>query len=268
MYDPLQRSYDVHPLNARAIQRRLSRQGKTMPTALDLALDPETDITDQNHIGGLATVIQLAEAASVTSRSLVCDLGGGLGGPARCLATLFGCNVHVIDSSLRRCQDADDLNALVRLAHKVTVECGDIRTMTVRGSFDVLWGQSSWTHLDNIADVLTRWMAILARGGRLACEDMFIVRQPDDLEHRKLADLKTIWSCRIPTRGTWNDLLQASGCAIETFDDLTFLLEPHLSRLLRSGQEPEDSERRGWMLALELSRSGVLGYGRWIGIRN
>ena len=34
-----------------------------MPTALDLAIDPETDITDQNHIGGLATVIQLAQLA-------------------------------------------------------------------------------------------------------------------------------------------------------------------------------------------------------------
>src|SRR5215208_6229827 len=171
MNEPLQRSYDVHPLNARAIQRRLARQGKTMPTQLDLALDPETDITDQNHIGGMAAVIQLAEAACITSGSAVCDLGGGLGGSARCLAALFGCRVHVIDNSLRRCQDASDLNALVRLADKVSVECGDVRTMRVSGSYDILWGQSAWIHWDDIGGVLTQWSAALSSGGRLACED-------------------------------------------------------------------------------------------------
>ncbi len=96
--------YRNHPLQEEAILTRVrARGGATAPiTELDLAQDRKTEITDQNHVGGLLFVKQLASKAGVTAETFVLDLGSGLGGSARYLAHMFGCRVHGIDFSSER----------------------------------------------------------------------------------------------------------------------------------------------------------------------
>jgi MPBQ/MSBQ methyltransferase len=54
---------------------------------------------DQFHIRGRDATLELARLAGITSEMRVLDAGGGLGGPARTLASEFGCIVEVLNLS-------------------------------------------------------------------------------------------------------------------------------------------------------------------------
>lgn len=72
-----------------------------------LHIDDLTPV-DQFHLGGRAATLQLIGRAGLTPDMHVLDVGGGLGGPARTLATQAGCTVTVLDLSeeLQRRRDA------------------------------------------------------------------------------------------------------------------------------------------------------------------
>ncbi len=52
---------------------------------------------DQVHIRGREATLELAYRTGMTSGTRALDVGGGLGGPARTLASEFGCTVEVLD---------------------------------------------------------------------------------------------------------------------------------------------------------------------------
>ena len=54
---------------------------------------------DQFHTRGLAATTELAKLAGITAGMSVLDVGSGLGGPARFLATTYGCRVTGVDLS-------------------------------------------------------------------------------------------------------------------------------------------------------------------------
>jgi hypothetical protein len=62
-----------HPLTERTIRARVERQGihADVLTEWHLAIDPQLELTDQHHPGGVQAVLDLAVAARITSTSLV-----------------------------------------------------------------------------------------------------------------------------------------------------------------------------------------------------
>src|ERR1700676_1461757 len=90
--DDVRELYKNRPLRQETIFGRLRRQGKPLNslTELDLALDEQAEITDQNHVGGLAFTAELAGLAGITPATRVVALGRGLGGAAGVLAHLYG----------------------------------------------------------------------------------------------------------------------------------------------------------------------------------
>src|ERR1700735_2762265 len=54
---------------------------------------------DQFHTRGMAATIELGEALAIQPGASVIDIGSGLGGPSRYLATKFDCAVKGIDLS-------------------------------------------------------------------------------------------------------------------------------------------------------------------------
>jgi protein-L-isoaspartate O-methyltransferase len=268
--------YQGHPLSAETIIARLRKQRGTLKgiTELDLAEDDTTGITDQNHIGGLDSVKQLASASGITAESRVLDVGAGLGGSSRVLAYLFGCRVHGIELSEQRCEDARQLTQLVGLEDLVYVEYGDFLTIEPPSQeFDVVWGQSAWVHIEDKEKLVARGVSALADGGRLAFEDSYLKRAPRKSEEQEALDaLSYYWRAHIVSEEYWTNLIEQEFLTVQTAQDLTEQLVEscvHPLRLHESGKVvfPE-VEVQGWSLGKRLAETGLLGYMRMVAVKH
>jgi cyclopropane fatty-acyl-phospholipid synthase-like methyltransferase len=260
--------YDKHPLQERTIlDRVLTRQGRlTQLSEIDLAVDSTTEITDQNHIGGLTFVKELGTLSGVNSRSRVLDLGSGLGGSARALALNFGCRVHGIDFSPKRHREARRLTRLVGLGKLVSFQCADIETVDVpTNSFDVLWGQSAWAHVRDKRKFIRRWSNALKKGGRVAMEDAFLMNRPrTDQERAWIADLEYQWKAYLTTVDAWREILTSESFVITSLTDQSKEMYRYYKRLMAALQSSTatNEEASSWSNALRLHGVGVLVYYR------
>jgi hypothetical protein len=91
----------IHHYGRKDIRPRLEAALKDAGLG-DGTLSP-TDLAplDQFHTRGLVATTELADAAGVESDYAVIDVGSGLGGPSRYLATRFGCLFKVSISARR-----------------------------------------------------------------------------------------------------------------------------------------------------------------------
>ena len=268
--------YSLHPLRAETILARLERTGADLSrlTELQLAVDPETELTDQNHSGGVQSVLELALAAGVTASSTVVDIGCGLGGSARVLAALIGCRVIGIERDESRYRDARRLTALVTLDPRVSIRHEDALTggVTLR-DVDVLWGQDAWIHFPSPADFLARWIPALGARGRVAMVDAFLVRRPaGGDEEGLLAELEDLWGAHLTTVEAWRCAFETHGCRVVHVRDVTVRTIADFSNLVTvSSIWPEgtasDAEKQGWARALEAFARGLLGSFRIVAAR-
>lgn len=179
--------YDDHPINEAAVldaahERRISARAATL-SAEDLF-----DF-DQDHYGGVAAVQALARRIGATPGGRVLDIGAGLGGPARFLATRYACRVVAVELHAGRASSALRLNRRVGLAGVVQVVRADARRLPFRnGSFDACISQETLLHVDDKAAVLADCRRVLAPGGRLAFSDWIATGRLDDGERRRLHD--------------------------------------------------------------------------------
>src|SRR5258708_36073257 len=109
--------YKKHPLRRETILARIRKQRKSLEgiSELDLASDPDSATTDQNHVGGIGFVAELAKAARINSATRVVDLGCGLGGSMRVLSYLYGCKTVGYDTSEERIAEARHFAHLVNV---------------------------------------------------------------------------------------------------------------------------------------------------------
>ena len=259
--------YESHPLSLYTIVNRLRASGADMSvlTEADLAIDNATELTDQNHIGGLSFVRQLAEHAGVTPKSKVLDLGCGLGGSARALAWMFGCRVHGIDFSATRCQHARRLNQLVGLTRLVSVQCGDFMTAQVPTEhFDVVWGQSAWCHISDRTTLIRRWSQALKLGGRIAIEDAVLLMEPAPHVRRILSRLEGQWKAYLVPIADWLGSLRAAGFTVRRVEDVSAAMIDHFAGLIKASHEAPIKETIAWKDAVRLGECGIIGYMRLI----
>lgn len=262
--------YRRHPVREQRILARLRATGKDLRrlTPRDLAEDPATCITDQNHVGGSRSVVALAEAVHVGRDDVVLDLGCGLGGSARLLAHQFGCRVDGIDISRQRVREGNRLNALVGMAHLVHLRRADmLRVAVPRARYDVLWGQSAWTHVADKPHLLNRWLVALRPSGRIALEDVYVKNVPHTAADRRLlSSLERDWHSTLVPLTDWKELLTTAGAVVTLVRDLTPALLKDLEQLERaSSRDVADVptvERRAWLNGLRAAACGLIGYFR------
>lgn len=236
---------------------------------MDLATDESTELTDQNHVGGLPFVKELAQRAGISRESKVLDLGSGLGGAARALAYFFGCNVHGIDLSPKRYREAVSLTELVGLSHLVSFECGDFLSLPVpQKEYDVVWGQGSWIQAQAKGDLVRRWSGALRSGGTVVLEDSYLKRVPDHPSGRLLvARLAQYWKAYVTNLEEWIDAMEGASLTVTLKEDLTSEMINYFSKLLAISQEyggTAENESAAWKLAVRLGEDGVLGYVRLV----
>lgn len=265
--------FAVHPFSEQNILERLRRTNGSLDglTATDLAIDEATELTDQNHVGGMRFVLELAEAVGIDNEHSVLDLGCGLGGSARIIAASYGCQVHGIDVSDKRCREAESLTSRVGLSHLVSFECNDFLAMDVPASrYDILWGQGAWLQIPDKREFVNRWSACLAKRGRVAFEHACLARPARNAsEEAQLADLQSLWQARFIGLRDWLDLLAAAGLTSAHQEDHTRMFVDYYARLAELAETAlagrvAAAESEGWRKARDCAAAGLISYVRLV----
>jgi sarcosine/dimethylglycine N-methyltransferase len=140
----------------------------------DQRLSPE-DLAplDHFHTGGLAASRELMQLAQIGADDRVLDIGAGLGGPARMLASARGCRVDCLELSPDYCAGAALLNRLTGLADQITVHRGSALDLPFPvGSFDVVWMQNVAMNIADKRGLYEEIRRVLKPGGRYAFQEL------------------------------------------------------------------------------------------------
>ncbi|KAA6464515.1 methyltransferase domain-containing protein [Acidobacteria bacterium AB60] len=129
---------------------------------------------DQFHTRGLPATAELAHAAGITAGTRVLDLGCGIGGPARYLASTFGCRVVGVDLSPGFIETATYLSRRTGLSDRVLFEVGDAQRLPFPdAAFDLVFLQHVAMNIADRAALYSEVRRVLAPAGRLATYDIF-----------------------------------------------------------------------------------------------
>ncbi len=125
-----------HGSLTKVIEEGFNRQGKA-PS--DISLD-DMSVIDEFHIGGRQASKEFLDQLRLQERSLVLDVGCGLGGPARFVASQFGCLVSGIDLTHEYVDTGNVLSNWVGLDKKVILQQGSAMALPFPdGQFDAAY---------------------------------------------------------------------------------------------------------------------------------
>lgn len=151
------------------ILRALKETGKDIEHLTPDDLAP----VDEFHSGGRNATVRLAQLAEIHKSQRVLDVGCGIGGPSRYLASKFGCQVNGLDLTAEFVALAGMLAQRTRLADKVTYRQGNALDLPFPdASFDVVWSQNAAMNISDRDRLYGEMRRVLRPGGRLALQDV------------------------------------------------------------------------------------------------
>jgi len=165
----LERHYSAPDIEARILAALrtagLDPQRRLSPEALGAL--------DHFHTGGLRASRELMELAQIRAEDRVLDIGAGLAGPARLLASALGCRVDCLEMSPDFCVGAALLNRLTGLDDRIAVYEGSALAMPFPDdSFDVVWMQNVGMNIADKQRLYEEIYRVLKPGGRYAFQEM------------------------------------------------------------------------------------------------
>jgi ubiquinone/menaquinone biosynthesis C-methylase UbiE len=128
---------------------------------------------DEFHSGGRNATMRLAQLAQINGSERVLDVGCGIGGPSRYLASRFGCRVTGLDLTAGFVALAGMLAQRTRLSDKVTYRQGDALDMPFAdASFDLVWSQNAAMNIADRDRLYAEMRRVLTPSGRLALQEI------------------------------------------------------------------------------------------------
>ncbi len=165
----VQSHYTVEDLGE-AIVKALELEGKdpSQISGSDLAA------VDEFHIRGRESTAQLAELAKLSANTKILDIGSGLGGTARYLATEHSCSVIGIDLTQSYCDVANDLSVRLNLAERTSFQCASALDLPFDDDkFDVVWTEHVQMNIEDKQRFYSEANRVLLPGGKLVFHDIF-----------------------------------------------------------------------------------------------
>ncbi len=235
--DPVSRHYGL-PGVLDIILDALRAEGK------DLAKLAPADLAavDEFHIRGREATVELAALAGVHAGLKVVDVGSGVGGSTRYLASEFGCRVTGIDLTPQYCEAAVQLTRLVGIADGLAgFECGSALQMPFEdAAFDLAWTQHAQMNIADKPRLYREIARVLRPGGRLAFHD--ILAGPGGPPHFPVHWANEPELSFLIAPDALRALLESSGFRVLAWNDTTavataWFLES-MERLRRRGGRP------------------------------
>ena len=137
---------------------------------------------DEVHTRGQEATEELATLTEFTPGLEVVDVGCGIGGPARYLASEFGCRVTGVDLTPGFCAAARELTEVTGLADQVDIHCASALEMPFPDArFDLAWTVQMQMNIQDKSALYREINRVLKPGGRLVFQD--IVQGPAEGLH-------------------------------------------------------------------------------------
>jgi len=161
--------YTVGDLEGR-ILAALKKAGKN---AQSLSVDDLAPV-DEFHIRGRKATEELATMSELRPDMEVLDVGCGVGGTSRHLASTYGCHVTGIDLTEEYCRVAERLSAHVGLGDRTEFRHGSALELPFSdGSFDVVWTEHVQMNIEDKKKFYSEMRRVMKPGGQLAFHDIF-----------------------------------------------------------------------------------------------
>lgn len=128
---------------------------------------------DHFHTGGLRASRELLEMARIRAEDRVLDIGAGLAGSARLLASVVRCHVDCIEMSPDYCAGAILLNQLTGLDDRIQVHQGSALDLPFPDdSFEIVWMQNVGMNIADKHKLYAEIFRVLKPGGRYGFQEM------------------------------------------------------------------------------------------------
>ena len=167
---------------AAAVEQHYSQSGLThriLAALGDAGLDPASlsyaDLAplDQFHTRAREATTELALLAGLGGGQRVLDVGSGIGGPARLLASEFACRVTGIDLTAEYCDAATKLSELVRLSDRVEFRRASALDLPFdSATFDAAFTQHASMNIADKSRMYAEIYRVVKPGGRFAIYDV------------------------------------------------------------------------------------------------
>lgn len=127
---------------------------------------------DHLHARGLPATVEMADALPVRPGDRLLDIGCGMGGPARYMATRFGCHVEGIDLTPPFVDCATKLTALLGMEDRVAFRFGNALALPFEdASFDGAYTQHVTMNIEDRAGFFAEAARVLRPGGYFALSE-------------------------------------------------------------------------------------------------
>ena len=196
-------------------------------------LDPEQGFSqdalaalDQFHTGGLNASLELLTMAAIAPDEQVLDIGAGLAGGARLLASRCGCRVTCVELSRDFCDGAALLNRLTGLENRIAIHCGSALELPFADdSFHVAWMQNVGMNIRDKAGLYAEISRVLKPGGRFVFQELAAGETPTS--YFPLPWAGAPGDSHLATPAKMTELLEKCGLVADIFEDIS---EAHLQK--------------------------------------
>jgi len=175
---------------------------------------------DEFHGGQRPATVRLAELVGFSGSERVLDVGSGLGGPSRYIASRFGCRVSGIDLTAEFCRVAEMLTRLTRLVERVDYRQGDALHLPFEDmSFDVVWSQNAAMNIADRDRLYGEMRRVLKPGGRVGLQE--VAAGPGGEPHYPVQWSREPKTSFLLTQQETRQKLEAIGFRVRVWQDTT-----------------------------------------------
>ena len=196
---------------------------------------------DQYHYHGTEAVDEGIARLALKPPHRVLDVGSGLGGPARFIASRAGCEVTALELQPDVNEVASRLTERCGLAHLVHHRQGDVLDGVVPpGGFDALFAWLAFLHIPDRDRLYQRCYEALRPGGGMYVEDYFERGAFTDDERETLA--VKVYSRNLPRLDELRRDLDRAGFAEVVIEDVTASWTDHVAERAQAYRDSREHE--------------------------